>query len=270
MPACSPDLIERGLAAFRRNAATRKAVGRVHDRALHAEIVDRRVRGNPTHVACCTRCRVYHPIHSDCHKHLVDAVADFREKHLGHGPVEVSSVPVWTADGCQSNADVKEAFQTEQTETTTNLQSLASSATAGWTGNSVDNTSNLYLDALVSVVIAAVNTAPGSDKCVYLFAFGGTNSSDLTTTGTSGGTVGTEGTLTFPSISTLPQLMPMFGRIPYPVQNRALNSGPLSVRRAFGGVLPPYHGTAILNFTGFTFAASGNTVKRRGLYNTVV
>jgi hypothetical protein len=40
-------------------------------------------------------------------------------------------------------ADIKLAYQTEQTMTVTNLHSLASSATAGWQSAVVDNTTNL-------------------------------------------------------------------------------------------------------------------------------
>lgn len=167
------------------------------------------------------------------------------------------------------NADVKEAFQAEQTMTTTNLQSKANSATAGWTGNTVDNTSNLYLDTVVGVVVAAVNTAPGSDKNIYVFSFAGTNSTDLTPTGAaSGGAPGTEGALTFPSISTLAQVVPCVGVIPYPVQNATIGAN-FSLARAYG-LLPAFWGLAVLPFAGFTLAASGNTIKTRGLYNTVI
>lgn len=160
-----------------------------------------------------------------------------------------------------------EIFSAETALTVTNLHSLASSATAGWSSASIDNSSTLYFDALVAVHIAAVNTAPGSDKTIYVFAYGSTDGSIFTSTGTSGGTVGTEGALTFPSVSTLPILMPLIGKVAYPVQNKALDGGPFSVRRAFGGVLPKYWGVAILNFSGFTLAASGNTVKWMGVYN---
>lgn len=161
------------------------------------------------------------------------------------------------------------ALAAEQSMTVTNLHSLASSATAGWSSAAVDNSSNLYQDALVSIHIAAVNTAPGSNKAIYVFAYGSTDGSIFTSTGTSGGTVGTEGSLTFPSIATpLPIVMPLIGVIPYPVQNKALDAGPFSVAKAFGGVLPRNWGIAILNYAGFTFAASGNTVKYQGVYYT--
>lgn len=220
-----------------------------------------------THFAICWDCPRKHAIRAQSPQYLKDAFSDWQEKHIGHA-IELKPVHRQWMD-FPDNTDIKEAFQAEQTMTVTNLHSLASSATAGWTSGYVDNTSNLYLDALVAIHIAAVNTAPANDKAIYVFAYGSTDGSIFTSTGTSGGTVGTEGALTFPSIATpLPIVMPMIGVIPYPVQNKALDGGPFSVAKAFGGILPPYWGVAILNYTGFTFAASGNTVKYRGKYNT--
>ena len=228
---------------------------------------------NPvTHTAYCRGCRLKHPIRAQSPAHLRGAWEDWREKH--RRPTCKTGLrrafgPAWL-DRFAGNADVKEAMQTETALTVTNLHSLASSATAGWTSGSIDNSSNLYLDSLVMVHIAAVNTAPSSDKKIYVFAYGSTDGAIWTSTGTSGGTVGTEGALTFPSISTLPILMPLIGVIPYPVQNKALDGGPFSVARAFGGTLPVSWGVAVLNFSGMTLAASANTVKYRGQFNTVI
>lgn len=224
-----------------------------------------------THTAFCMTCRKKHRIAAVSAQHFMDAYSDWCEKHQQKRGC-VTGVRSTGKDGIEAfgdNADVKEAMQTEQSMTVTNLHSLASSATAGWTSTFVDNSSNLYLDSLVSVHLTAVNTAPGSDKNIYVFAYGSTDGAIFTSTGTSGGTVGSEGALTFPSISTLPIVMPIIGVIPYPVQNKALDGGPFSVAKAFGGILPVAWGIAILNFSGFTFAAASNTVKYRGQYNTV-
>jgi hypothetical protein len=225
-----------------------------------------------THHAFCLTCRKKHRIAAVSAAHFLDAYSDWLEKHprsRGCLPGLKSLGP----DGIEAfgdNADVKEAFQAEQTMTVTNLHSLATSTTAGWTSASVDNSSNLYLDALVSVHVAAVNTAPANSKALFLYAYGSTDGSIFTSTGTSGGTVGTEGALTFPDVTTLPVVMPLLGVIPYPVQNKALDAGPFSVARAFGGVLPRAWGVAIINHTGMTLAASANTVKQQGTYNTVI
>jgi hypothetical protein len=226
------------------------------------------VRAKNTHLAFCHDCRLKHGFLAPTTERLVAELSSWNEKHRGH-KTGVARRRQLASYG--DNANVKQAFDAEVTMTTTNLQSLASSPTAGWSSVSVDNTSNLYEDVLVQVVLAAVNTAPANDKAVYVHAFGGTNATDLTTTGTSGGTVGTEGALTFPSIATpLPVVMPLIGVIPYPVQNKAITGPPFSVAAAFGGILPPFWGVAILNYTGMTLASSGNTVKYRPVYHTVI
>lgn len=216
--------------------------------------------------AICRDCRLKHPIRAQTYGQVRDAWSDWREKHRGHRIRLRRQLPEF-AEPFGHNTDFKEASQAEQSMTVTNLHSLASSATAGWGSASVDNSSNLYLDAEIMIRIAAVNTAPASDKALYVFAFGSTDGAIWTSTGTSGGTVGTEGALTFPSISTLPIVMPLIGVIPYPVQNKAIDAGPFYMSNAFKR-LPLFWGIAIINFSGMTLAASGNTVKYRGNYFT--
>jgi hypothetical protein len=166
-------------------------------------------------------------------------------------------------------ADRSLAYQAEQSFVVTALNSLATSPTAGWGSAVVDNTTNLFLDALVQIVLAAVNTVPGSSKALYVYAYGGSNATDLTTTGSSGGTVGTQGALTFPDITTLAVVMPLIGMVPYPVQNKLIVSPPFSVARAFNNWLPAFWGIACINHTGMILAASGNTIKYRGIYETI-
>lgn len=148
-------------------------------------------------------------------------------------------------------ADVKEKFGTATAFTKTNAN-LATSATAGWKSNSIDNSANLYKDALVSVELAAVNTAPGGgSKTIYLYAYSLIEGTAYASTGD--GTIdGTEGTVTFPNVGTLPVVLPLLGTIPYPVQNKAINSPALSVAACFGGVLPPKWGVAMINDAGQT------------------
>jgi hypothetical protein len=149
-------------------------------------------------------------------------------------------------------ASVKEAFGTATAFTKTNAN-LANSATAGWMSNAIDNSSTLALDALVTIELAAVNTAPANSKAVFLYAYALVDTAASAYTG-SGDTVpsGSEGTLTFPDITTLAIPMPLLGVVPYPVQNKAINGGPFSVAACFGGVLPPKWGVAMINHTGMT------------------
>lgn len=148
--------------------------------------------------------------------------------------------------------NVKLAYATPVTLTITNAN-LTSSATAGWQSDGQDNTANLYDDALVQVKLAAVNTAPANNKAIYLYAFG---VADGTTTdygsAGSGSVTGTEGTLTFPDITTLPIISPLLGIIQYPVQNKAIISPPFSVAACFGGILPAKYAIGMVNYSGMT------------------
>lgn len=168
-------------------------------------------------------------------------------------------------------ADIKSAFGTATSLTLTSFNSLATSATAGWQSDVIDNSSNLYLDALVEVELAAVNTAPANSKAFFFFAYGIVDTAGSAYTSTGDGTPsGSVGTITFPDITSLEIVAPLLGRVPYPVQNKAINGGPFSVARCFGGVLPKKWGVLAINHSGLTIAASGNAIKWIGVYNTVV
>lgn len=164
-------------------------------------------------------------------------------------------------------ADVKLAYGTATNFTKTNAN-LATSATAGWMSNAIDNSSNKYLDALVTIELAAVNTAPANSKAVFLYAYAllDTGGSAYTSTG-DGTPSGSEGTLTFPDVTANAIPMPRLGVVPYPVQNKAINGGPFSVAQAFGGVLPPKWGVAMINHSGMTLSVTN--IKYQEVYETV-
>lgn len=154
-------------------------------------------------------------------------------------------------------ATIKVAFGTATAFTKANA-GLTASTTNGWVSNAIDNTSTLALDALVHVELAAVNTAPAGSKTIYLYAYALANSGASAYTGTGGAAVpsGAEGTMVFPAVTTLPVVMPLLGAIPYPVQNIAINAGPFSVAKAFGGILPPKWGIAMINDSGMTLTVT--------------
>jgi hypothetical protein len=159
-------------------------------------------------------------------------------------------------------SDIKSAYGSPTSLTVTSLQSLASSATAGWQSAVIDNTSTLYLDALVQVVLDFANTAPGSDRAAYVYAYGG-----LDTTYTNPAS-GSEGTITITTIVSTQPNIKLLGVIAYNTADEVVESQPMSVAAAFGGVLPPKWGLVILNYSGAALAASGNTVTWRGVYAT--
>lgn len=153
-------------------------------------------------------------------------------------------------------ATITETFGSATAFTITNAN-LASSPTAGWMSNAIDNSSNLYDDALIHVALASVATAPASSKAIFLYAFGLVDSSGALYTSTGDGTAsGSEGTLTFPDVTTLPVVAPLLGVIPYPVSTKAINAGPFSVARCFGGILPVKWAIGMVNHSGMTLSVT--------------
>jgi hypothetical protein len=167
-------------------------------------------------------------------------------------------------------ASLLEAFGSATSLTLTSFNSLATSATAGWQSDVIDNGSSLYLDILVEVELAAVNTAPANSRAAFFYAYGIVDTAGSAYTSTGDGTPsGSVGTITFPDVTSLPIVAPLLGVLPYPVQNKAINAGPWSVARCFGGVVPKKVGIMCINHTGMTFAASGNAIKWIGVSRTV-
>lgn len=154
-----------------------------------------------------------------------------------------------------------ESFGSATAFTVTNA-GIASSATAGWKSNAIDNSSNLYDDALVMFDFAAVNTAPANSKAIFCFAFALVDASGSIYTTTGDGTIdGTEGTVTYPDVSSLPVVAPLLGVIPYPVQNKALRGGPFSVAQCFGGILPPKWCIGMVNHSGMSLSGAVTSIK---------
>jgi hypothetical protein len=124
------------------------------------------------------------------------------------------------------------------------------------------------MDALVTIELAAVNTAPANSSAIFLYAYALIDDAGSAYTGT-GDQVpdGSEGTLAFPDVTTNALPIPLLGVVPYPKQNEAINGGPFSVARAFGGNLPPKWGVAMVNHSGMTLSVTA--IKYRPVYGTV-
>lgn len=223
----------------------------------------------------CIDCSLVHNLPENEFQACASAVG-FCDRHKGHQIVENVVVPGmlhfdedfarnFAENGWRGNSDVKTALQAAQSMTVTNLHSLGSSATAGWQSTVVDNTSNLYLDSLVMAVIDFANTAPANSKCVFFFAYHGLESGTYTNPVT-----GSEGTLTLLDVTANAQAMKMLGILPYTTADEVAESVLWSVAATAGGILPPYWGVAAINHTGAAIAASGNTIKFRGVFATVV
>lgn len=155
-------------------------------------------------------------------------------------------------------ATVKEALGAS-TSITCTIDSLASSATVGRASTAVDNSTNLYLDALVEVKIVLAAGSPASDQVVYVYAYDsvdGTNYAEAVT--------GTDAGYTIDS----PTVLPLLGLIPFPAGGVTRRSRAMSVATAFGGVMPSKWGIVVVNFTGLAFS-TGCAVTYSGLTATV-
>lgn len=133
------------------------------------------------------------------------------------------------------------------TALTITLASLSNSATQGRESSYVDNSTDLYVDALVTVKIKTVAGTPANEKAVYVYAYGydGSLYTDNVT--------GTDNNIT-PSD---PSPLPLLGVLPVPAGNVSYIGGPWSLARAFGGVVPIRWGIVVRNYSGLALSANG-------------
>lgn len=119
----------------------------------------------------------------------------------------------------------------------------------------VDNTTNLYEDALVQIVIKSGGSATVSTGFVNVYAFGTADS----TTPTYGENAGaTDAALTLTS----PPNLKLIGSLNVVANATTYKSNPMSVAAAFGGVLPDHWGIVIENKTGGTLDATEGNHKK--------
>ena len=120
----------------------------------------------------------------------------------------------------------------------------------------VDNTSNLFTDALVSVVIKTNAAGVSSTGWVQVYAYATSNGG----TNYSGGASGSDGAYS----GLTANLMPI-GRISVVANATTYPGGPFSVAAAFGGSLPASWGIAVENRTGAALDASVGSANYQGV-----
>lgn len=154
-------------------------------------------------------------------------------------------------------SNLKAAFGTSAGFTIT-LNSLA--AAGARESTAIDNSSNLYLDALIRVTATLAAGSPASDKAIYIYAYGsedGTNYGDNATGADAAITLRTPTNLRLIGVISTPDS----GALTY-------KSQPISVASAFGGILPRRWGIVVQNKTNLAFG-TGCTATYSGLYGTV-
>lgn len=144
-------------------------------------------------------------------------------------------------------AALKQIFGSS-TSLTITLASLG--ATASRESTAVDNTTNLFLDALVYVKVKLATGTPSADKALYVYAYGsedGTNYGDNAT--------GTDAALTM----RIPTNLRLIGVINTPDSGAlTYKSQPMSIAQAFNGVLPRKWGIVVTNASGLALDATGS------------
>jgi len=158
---------------------------------------------------------------------------------------------------------ISPAYGTYNSLTVTNLNSLASSATAGWKSDRVSNVSALAVNYEIAIKLTMANTAPASDKLAYLYA-----SPAITTDGgttwihADGGTTtlpnGSEGTYTIAN----PPNLKLIGTLNYTTQQMVMQ-GIFSLCPACMADCPDGFELILINFTGAALSGSGNVVAVR-------
>jgi hypothetical protein len=160
-------------------------------------------------------------------------------------------------------ANIKTAYGTDAQAITCTLGSLANSATAGRESLAVDNTTNLWLDALVFLTIKLQAGTPANDKGVYVYVAG---TVDAATPSWPDAITGTDANITFNA----PLNIRTLGFIAAPTSAGTFKGGPWSVAAAFGGSLPEKWSIAVRNYTGIALDATEGNHKKvyQGVYAT--
>lgn len=156
-------------------------------------------------------------------------------------------------------------YSSENSMGVTGLNSLPSSATAGWGSDAVDNTGTIYVGAELAIRLNPQAGTPGASKVFIVYAYGSTNNTNYGDTGAStSGACGTQGSLNFPDVTTTPNNLKRLGVINCLITDIPVQAD-FNVESVFGGRLPPYWGIAIVNHAGVTLDSTGNSVKWRGI-----
>lgn len=155
-------------------------------------------------------------------------------------------------------ADIKTTYATPASITCT-LASLSSGSARECTA--VDNTTNLYLDAMVNIAVAVGAGTIAGDKSVYVWFYGSADGTDYTDNAT-----GSDAAVTMRSPSNL--------RGPFvistPTQSITYKACIGSVASFFGGVLPQKWGFVVENQSGIALSSTegDHTKEYAGVYAT--
>lgn len=156
-------------------------------------------------------------------------------------------------------ANIKNAYGTQNQAFTITLNSLANGSYRQSTV--VDNTSNNFLDYLVSLIIKSGASGVSSTGTIVVYAYATTDGTNYTD-----GASGTDGAMTPTSPSNLIYL----GTINVVANAVTYYGGPFSIAAAFGGQIPEKFGIVVYNNTGAALNSTTNSANYQGVYATSV
>lgn len=139
-------------------------------------------------------------------------------------------------------ADIKIKYGTPVSMTMTGIEDVDASATlvAGWTSNSVNNTSDRHVDFLLSGSFKTESTGR-QDGFIVVYVYGSFNTTPTWPDLFSSGTEGSVGAATVHDTEERDAGMRLAASITTDNSNGAVYTfAPISVASLFGGVIPPY------------------------------
>lgn len=143
-------------------------------------------------------------------------------------------------------SDIKSKYGTSNQSISITLASLANAGARS--GLAVDNTTDLFLDALVQIKIKSGASSVLSSGYVEVYAYATAD----------GGTTYPEGAGTDVGVTlTIPPNIRTIGRLNVVANATTYKSSPMSVAAAFGGILPDHWGIIIENQTGAALDSTG-------------
>jgi hypothetical protein len=159
-------------------------------------------------------------------------------------------------------SDIKSKYGSNNQAITCTFTSLANNGQRS--SAALDNSSNLFLDALVSVKVKTNASGTLATGYVNVYAYATTDGG--TTYGGGEANMGTDAGVTLAS----PPNLVLIGTINAVANSTTYVKSGLSVAAAFGGVLPDHWGIVIENKTGATLDASIGSANYQGVYAQTV
>lgn len=156
-------------------------------------------------------------------------------------------------------SDIKTKYGTSNQAITITLNALADDGYRASTA--IDNSSNLFLDALVQLKVNVTAGAPAGDKNCLIYAFGTVDGGTTYSGGATGSDAAYGG-----AAGQLIDNCPPLGIVTLDAQNETFESDVFSIASAFGGVMPDHWGIIVMNQSGQALAAVGNSAFYQGVY----